>query len=58
MRDKDFQEGDRIEVRTESGKLHGTIIDNLSMMYFIEMDNGDELFINKKGSSIHKDAPK
>jgi preprotein translocase subunit YajC len=52
---KEMQQGDRVVLNTENGKMHGTVIDNLSSMYFIELDDNTELYIFKKDGSLKRE---
>lgn len=51
VKSKELQEGERIILRTDRGDVHGTVVDNLSSMYFLEMDDATEVFIAKSEKS-------
>lgn len=52
---KELKEGQRVIFRSDTGDVHGVVVDNLSSMYFIELDDGSEVFIAKGDASIKKE---
>ena len=50
---KELKEGTRIILRTSDEDIHGVVVDNLSSMYFLEMDDGTEVFISKGDVGTH-----